>query len=106
MLYRYIFMNVPWSLNYVVYRHFDALKCGEQKMAEAHRVATFVSESEAKDYCAYRNEMTEKYGSDDVSLIERPNGEVVGPAGGRSHTNAVLEGKAAPSKNICKKFLT
>ena len=78
MLYRYIFMNVPWSLNYVVYRHFDALKCGEQKMAEAHRVATFVSESEAKDYCAYRNEMTEKYGSDDVSLIERPNVELTG----------------------------
>lgn len=35
-----------------------------------------MSESEAKDYCAYRNEMTEKYGSDDVSLIERPNVEL------------------------------
>ena len=83
MLYRYIFMNVPWSLNYVVYRHFDALKCGEHKMAEAHRVATFVSESEAKDYCAYRNEMTEKYGSDDVSLIERPNAGIHRAAEGR-----------------------
>ncbi|WP_294256181.1 hypothetical protein [Propionivibrio sp.] len=42
-------------------------------MADTHRIASFVCESEAKDYCAYRNEMTKKYGSDDVTLIERPN---------------------------------
>ncbi len=41
-------------------------------MAKAHRVATLVYESEAQDYCAYRNEMTKKYGSDDVALISRP----------------------------------
>lgn len=80
MLYRYIFIDVPWSLNYVVYRHFDDLTCGERKMAETHRVATFVCEAEAKDYCAYRNEMTEKHGSDDVALIERPNAGVTGLA--------------------------
>lgn len=88
MLYRYIFLNAPWSLNYVVYRHFDELKCGEKRMAEAHQVATFVCESEAKDYCSYRNEMTEKNGSDDVALIARPNAELTGRAARRGPGSA------------------
>lgn len=73
MLYRYIFLSAAWSLNYVVYRHFEDLGCGEKQMAEVHRVATFVCESEAKDYCAYRNEMMAKYGTDAVEDIKRPN---------------------------------
>lgn len=71
MLYRYVFLNLPWSLNYVVYRHFDDLKCTVKQMATAHRCASFVSESEASDYCAYRNEMMAKYGTDAVEAIER-----------------------------------
>lgn len=71
VMYRYIFLNKPWSLNYVVYRHFDDLRCSEEQMAMTHRVATFVCEAEARDYCAYRNEMTETYGSDDVARIMR-----------------------------------
>lgn len=68
MEYRYIFLNAAWSLNYVVYRHFDHLTCGVKKIAEAHCVATFIQESDASDYCAYRNEMKQKYNSDDMSL--------------------------------------
>jgi len=71
MLYKYIYMDVQWSLNYVVYRHFADLKCSERQIAETHRVATFVTEAEAKDYCDYRNEMMRKHGSDDVLLIGR-----------------------------------
>lgn len=70
MLYRYIFMNAAWSLNYVVYRHFEDLKCSEEIIAEAHRVATFVCESEAENYCAYRNQMMAKYGTDAVEAID------------------------------------
>ena len=58
---------------YVVYRHFDDLACTVEQMAMTHRTATFVCESEALDYCAYRNEMMEKYGTDAVEAIERPN---------------------------------
>lgn len=72
-MYRYVFLNKSWSLNYVVYRHFDGLKCSEEQEAVTHRIATFVCESAAKDYCDYRNEMIRKYGSDEVSLIVRPD---------------------------------
>lgn len=56
MLYRYIHIDAPWSLNYVVYRHFDDLKCDVHKLAETHRVATFVCKTEAEDYCADWND--------------------------------------------------
>lgn len=55
MEYRYVFIDAPWSLNYVVYRHFDDLRCTDKKMAETHRIATFMIEADANDYCAYRN---------------------------------------------------
>lgn len=45
-------------------------KCSLADAVEAHRVATFVSRAEAQDYCDYRNAMTLKYGTDDVSVIE------------------------------------
>lgn len=70
MLYRYMFLS---AYGYVVYRHFDDLKCGVEKMAVTHRSAIFVFETEAADYCAYRNEMIDKYRTDDVSAIKRPN---------------------------------
>jgi hypothetical protein len=46
------------------------MRCSLADAIKAHRVATFVSGSEAKDYAAYRNAMTKKYGTDDVSLIQ------------------------------------
>ena len=69
MLYRYIYSPSPRSLNFIVYRHSDGLSCSVEQMAEIHKVASFICDSEAEDYCAYRNEMTMKYGSDDVALI-------------------------------------
>ena len=47
--------------------------CDVEKRATSHKVAVFVFEAEATDYCAYRNEMMKKYETDDVSAIERPN---------------------------------
>lgn len=70
MLYRYLWLNALGG--YVVYRHFDDLECSVEEMATTHRSATFVFESEASDYCAYRNEMMAKYGTDAVEAIERP----------------------------------
>lgn len=64
-LYRYIYLP---DLGYVVYRHED----GEvMSVARTHKVAVFVTEVEASDYCAYRNEQTEKNGTDDVYAISR-----------------------------------
>ena len=65
-LYRYVYLS---DLGYVVYRHFadgDVVS-----VAKAHKVAVFVCEIEASDYCAYRNEQTEKNGTDDVHAISR-----------------------------------
>ena len=74
MLFKYIYLDVPWSLNYVVYRSFsDLKKYNEKDMVKFHRVCTFVTEYEARDYCDYRNEMVKKYESDDVNLIVRTN---------------------------------
>lgn len=65
-IYRCTFLAETWSLNYVVYRHLCSgqTPCNEKVMAEVFRVATFVDEAEAKDYCAYRNKLIEKNGSD------------------------------------------
>jgi len=70
MRYRCVWDNDSFP-GYVVYRHFDDLKCTTKKMVDAHKVAEFVCEAEADDYCAYRNEMMLKYSSDEVFLIVR-----------------------------------
>lgn len=65
MLYKYI-----WLDRYTVYRHvFDLNKCSIEEGARAHKVAEFVTEEEAKNYCEYRNYMFKKYGSDAIELI-------------------------------------
>ena len=70
-LYRYLWDNESYP-GYVVYRHFDDLTCTALEMARHHKVAAFVCESEATDYCAYRNEIQAKYGTDSVHAIKRP----------------------------------
>lgn len=40
---------------YVVYRHVFDDKCSYEDGIRAHKVALFVSEDEAVDYCKYRN---------------------------------------------------
>lgn len=57
---------------YIVFRHFDDLQCTIEEAALVHKVAVFICESEAEDYCAYRNEMMMKYGTDAVEAIKRP----------------------------------
>ena len=57
------------DLGYVVYRHFSDLKCTDEQQARTHQTAIFVCESEGVDYCAYRNEMMLKHGTDDVKNI-------------------------------------
>lgn len=54
----------------VVYRHFDDLKCTEEEMALVHKIAVFVCESDAVDFCLYRNNATQKYGIDAVDAIQ------------------------------------
>lgn len=67
MLYRYIWHR-DCHPGYLVYRAvFDESKCDVPDGAMAHRVALFVEESAAKDYCRYRNELTDKNGSDKLS---------------------------------------
>jgi hypothetical protein len=68
-LYQYIFINKPWSLNYVVYRNFNDFSCLYlEEVAIAHRVASFVTEIEANEYCRHRNMLIDKYGTDDITL--------------------------------------
>ena len=59
------------SRGYVVWRDvFEGeMRCALDDAVMAHKVAVFVCESEAKNYCEYRNAMTVKHGSDDVELI-------------------------------------
>lgn len=47
---------------YVVYRHWFYLeeRISIEQHAEAHKIAVFVYEAEAVDYCGYRNEMMHK----------------------------------------------
>lgn len=66
MLYQYLYLS---GLGYVVYRHFDELKWSREEMAKANKVSVFLCESEADDYCKYRNEEMAKNGSDAVYLI-------------------------------------
>lgn len=59
---------------YVVWRDVfeGSMRCTPEEAAQAHKVATFVCESEALNYAEYRNAMTMKHGNDDVSVL-RPN---------------------------------
>lgn len=53
------------DLGYVVYRHsFDEAKCTVADGARAHKVAVFVEEVAALDYCKYRNRLTAERGTD------------------------------------------
>lgn len=69
---------------YLVYRRaFDEAKCGLERGAEAHRVAIFVTESEASNYCDYRNAMTIRLGTDDTDGIRFP--EITNPSQEQPH---------------------
>lgn len=66
-LYRYLHYS---PLGYLVYRAaFDPATSSLIDAAVEHKVAVFVDEDTARDYCVYRNEMTCLYDSDNVALI-------------------------------------
>lgn len=56
---------------YVVWRDvFEGhMRCALNDAIKAHRVATFIFESDALNYAEYRNAMTQKYGTDDTDAI-------------------------------------
>lgn len=54
---------------YIVFRHFEEFGDVNVCIALAFRVATFVTEAEAVDYCKYRNNETARNNSDSVLLI-------------------------------------
>jgi len=58
---------------HLVYRHWSDMENMSDEAAWAHRVAVFLSETEAVDYCAYRNEMFKQHGTDSVAAIKRSN---------------------------------
>lgn len=68
-LYKHTYLP-KFKPGYVVYRDIADTDCSIEELATAHKVALFVQESDALDFCKYRNEMTEKYGTDDASVIE------------------------------------
>lgn len=71
-MYRYIFINAPWSLNYVVYRHLDGSPDADvARRAHTHGEATFVLESEAAEYCAWKN------GTDEFSQVKRQRDDLI-----------------------------
>ena len=45
------------------------MRCPLDDAVKTHKVAVFVTETEASNYCGYRNAMTVKYGTDDPSVI-------------------------------------
>lgn len=49
---------------YVVYRHIKDIHADLVEIAKVHKVATFITESEAKDYCEYRNKSMLESGTD------------------------------------------
>jgi hypothetical protein len=56
------------ELGYVVWRDVfdDGMRCEVNKAVLAHKVAVFVTEAEAKDYCDYRNKRTILLGTDAI----------------------------------------
>jgi hypothetical protein len=63
--YRYEYLS---DMGYVVWRDvFEGdMKCSLHAAVRVHTVAVFVAESEACDYCKYRNDQTERLGTDAV----------------------------------------
>lgn len=59
------------GMGYVVYRHFPEMKCSVEDWAKAHKVAVFVCENEAMEFCVLRNDMTTKYGTDELKIYRR-----------------------------------
>jgi hypothetical protein len=65
---------------YVVYRCLAEPPPGrEDEFAEAHRVAVFVTELEASDYCVYRNRLFAERGTDALGVRASDPGQ---PSGG------------------------
>lgn len=56
---------------YVVYRHDPALIHLLDEYAVNHKVAVFVCENEAMEFCVLRNDMTEKNGTDELKIHRR-----------------------------------
>lgn len=70
-LYNYLYLPTNPG-GYFVYRFlFDPACCSLEAGVRAHKEAVFVTESAALDYCAYRNWLTGKYGTDDIALGEK-----------------------------------
>lgn len=65
-LYRFCYLS---SIGYIVYRHAFPDHCPLDAGAKAHKVAVFVTESEASNYCDYRNYWTRENGTDEVHKI-------------------------------------
>ena len=66
--YRYRYLD-----GYLVYKAYSDVSIhitNSDEYMRVHKAATFVTESEASDYCEYRNSMLEKHGTDDVDAIE------------------------------------
>jgi hypothetical protein len=63
---------IPEIGGYVVWRDvFEGdMKCALRDAILTHKTAVFVTESEARDYCDYRNRRTAATGTDSVSIIE------------------------------------
>lgn len=61
-VYRQVYLH---DMGYVVYRFsFNLAKCTLRDGALSHKTAVFVTESEALDYCRYRNRLIDERGSD------------------------------------------
>lgn len=59
------------GMGYVVYRHFPEMKCSVEEWAKVHKVAVFVQEDEAMEFCVLRNCMTAKNGTDELQINRR-----------------------------------
>lgn len=66
-LYKVVFINHGEYFGYLVYRDcFDPRKCNVRQGQLDHRVAVFVFQVDAIDYCMYRNTLMDKHGSDEL----------------------------------------
>lgn len=68
--------EIRCSYNFIVYRDDTKLPNGMtiEELAYRKKVATFIDDYEAQNYCNYRNAMIDKYGSDSILLIKEVNG--------------------------------
>lgn len=51
---------------YLVYRHVFSVVGPSEDQAAQHKTAVFVTEEDARQYCDYRNYLTDLYGTDRV----------------------------------------